>query len=163
MLRRLSVLLTAAAALATAAAVTAGGPAAAAPPTSGTPCAAASSVIRVDGFAFSPPSVPAGGSSAATLTATNCTVRSQTVNETWSGRFLSDTSTGYPTGCPVYDPLPRTVTFAPRAQVVTTTTYLTFAGCTADRLRVSVSVSQGGVVLASRTADLLIQRPATVG
>ncbi|WUH94908.1 hypothetical protein OG900_35365 [Streptomyces sp. NBC_00433] len=163
--RRLPVLVTAAAALATAAAVTAGGPAAAAAPpapASRTPCATAS-VIRVDSFAFDPAAVPAGGSSAATLTATNCTGQSQAISETWSGRFLSDTSTGYPTGCPVYDPLPRSVTFAPHARVSTTTTYLTFAGCTADRLRVTVSVSRGGVVLTSTTADLLIERPATVG
>lgn len=155
--RRLSALVTAAAAVATAAAVSAGGPAAAAaPPTTGAPCASAATVIRIDGLAFDPPSVPAGGTSTATLTATNCTGLDRTVSETWAGRFLSGSSTGYPAGCPAIDPLPRSVTFAPHEQVATSTGYLVFPGCTADRLRLTVTVSQGGVPLASRTADLLI-------
>ncbi|WP_333770892.1 hypothetical protein [Streptomyces sp. IBSBF 2435] len=154
MLRRLSALVTAAAAVATATVVSAGGPAAAATPPPA-PCAT-SSVVRVDGLAFDPASVPAGGTSTATLAATNCTGQSRTISETWVGRFLSGTSTGIPAGCPVIDPLPRSVTFAPYAQVSTAGSYLVLAGCTADRLRLTVTLSQGGVQLASRTADLLI-------
>jgi hypothetical protein len=154
--RAFSVLATAAAAAAAVAAVPAGPAAAAAPPASGAPCATAAAVLRVGALTWDPPSVPAGGTSAATLTATNCTGQDQTVSETWSGRFLSGSSTGIPSGCPAVDPLPRTVTFAPHARVATTTSYLVFPGCTADRLRLTVTVSQGAVQLASRTADLII-------
>lgn len=152
--RQLPVLVTAA----VAAAVSAGVPAtAAAPPTSAAPCATGAPVVRIDGLAFNPPSVTAGGTSAATLTATNCTGQSQTVSATWAGRFLSDDpSTGYPAGCPVVDPLAPSVAFAPYAQVATTTAYLVFPGCTADRFRLTVTLSQGGVLLDSRTAELLI-------
>ncbi|MFG1806758.1 hypothetical protein [Streptomyces sp. NPDC049040] len=154
MLRRLPALVTAAAALAAGTAVSAAGPAAAAAPS--TPCATAASVVRIDGLAFDPPSVAPGGTSAATLTATNCTGRALTLGTTWSGRFLSDTSSGIPAGCPAVDPLPRPVTFAPHERVSVTTGYLVLAGCTADRLRLTVTLSRDGVALAGRTADLLI-------
>ncbi|CAG7656022.1 hypothetical protein [Actinacidiphila bryophytorum] len=156
--RRLSVLATAAACLA-AAAVSAGSATAAAPadpPTSGAPCATAAGGVRLDGLAFDPPSVPAGGTSTASLTATNCSDHDVTVRETWAARFLSGSSTGVPAGCPVIDPLPRSVTFGPHERVVTSTAYLVFADCTADLLRLTVTVSQDGVPPASRTADLLI-------
>lgn len=132
----------------------AGTPAAAAVPP--TPCPAP---VVLGGLAFDPPSVVAGGTSQATLTTTNCTGQTQTVSQTWTGRFLSGSSTGIPAGCPAIDPLPRSVALAPHAQVRTTTGYLVFAGCTADRLRLTVTVSQGGVPLGSRTADLLIVQP----
>lgn len=160
MSRRPSVLVTAAACLATAAAVTAGGTAAAAapaaPPTVGTPCASATPGVRIDSLSFSPPSVPAGGASTVSLVATNCTDQVRTVSETWWGRFMSDSSTGIPAGCPAIDPLGRSVTFAPHERVVTSTSYFVFSGCTADRLRLTVTMAQDGVPPASRTADLLI-------
>ncbi|MGW5349662.1 hypothetical protein ACWERV_03960 [Streptomyces sp. NPDC004031] len=154
MLRRLPAL--PAAALAAAAVFAATGPAAAdtAPPAVCTPA-----VVAGD-LAFSPPSVAPGGTSSASLTVTNCTGQPQTVGETWYGRFLSDGSPGLPAGCPVIDPLPRPVTLAPGASLTSTTGYLVLPGCTADRLRLTVTLGQGGTTLGSRTADLLVVRPA---
>lgn len=130
-----------------------GGVASAAVPSSGT----CSGVVGVDGFGFSPAVVAPGESSAATLTATNCTALPQTVSETWAGRYSSSTGTGVPAGCPIIDPLLRGVTFAPHASAATSTTYLALPGCTADRLTVTVTLSQGGVQLGRVSADLLIR------
>lgn len=115
-------------------------------------------VLRVNSFAFDPPSVFAGKSSAATLTAKNCTGQLQAVTETWTGRFSADpaSGTGIPPGCPVFDPLPRQVTLGPHERVATTTTYTTFAGCTATRLTVTVTITQGGMQLASSSTVLAI-------
>jgi hypothetical protein len=153
-LRKLSAIVTAAAAGA-AVLVAGGGPAMAGTASAALP-STCSGVLRVDSFVFNPAQVARGQSSAATLTATNCTGVTQTVSETWYGRFSSTTSTGIPPGCPVYDPLPLQATFAPHAQVTRATSYLTFAGCTADRLTITVSISQGGVQLAQRNAVLAI-------
>lgn len=115
-------------------------------------------VLRVNSFAFDPPSVFVGKSSAGTLSATNCTGQSQAVTETWTGRFSADpaSGTGIPPGCPVFDPLPRQVTFGPHQRVATTTTYTTFTGCTATRLTVTVTITQGGTQLARTSAELAI-------
>ncbi|WP_031512284.1 hypothetical protein [Streptomyces sp. NRRL F-5123] len=145
-----------AAALAAAAVPAAGGPAAA---DTAPPAACAPAVVAGD-LAFSPPSVSPGGTSSASLTVTNCTGEPQTVGETWYGRFLSGSSAGLPAGCPVVDPLPRPVTVAPHASVTSATGYLVFPGCTADRLRLTVTLVQAGTTLGSRTADLLIDQPA---
>jgi hypothetical protein len=148
---------TAAGAVAAAAVVSAGSPVTAATPDATTPPpTTCSTVVKVNGLAFDPPSVPAGGTSTATLTATDCTGLPQTVTETWQGRFTSGSSTGIPAGCPAVDPLPRSVTFAPYQRVATSTGYLVFAGCTADRFHLTVTISQGGVQLTTATADLLI-------
>ncbi|MYS19744.1 hypothetical protein GA0115240_11267 [Streptomyces sp. DvalAA-14] len=117
-----------------------------------------SGVLRVNGFAFDPATVPAGGSAAAALTATNCTGQSQAVTETWTGRFGVDPgSGGIAPGCPVLDPFPRTVTFGPHERITTSTTYTTFAGCTATRLTVTVTITQGGTQLATVSAVLAIR------
>lgn len=153
--RRLFACLTAAAAAGAAVLVAGGGQAMAAGTLSPTPCATATE-IRIDGLAFNPPQVFPGKSSTATLTATNCTAASQTVAEQWSGTWLSATSSGIPSGCPVIDPLLRSVVFAPHQQVATSTTYTVPAGCTADALRVTVRLTQGGTLLGQRSADLII-------
>jgi hypothetical protein len=154
--RRILACLTAVAAAGTA--LLTAGHAAAATTTPPTTC---SGTVWIGGLAFDPPHVAPGGSSTAALTAANCTGATQTVSETWSGSWLSSSATGIPTGCPAIDPLPRTVTLAPYQKVATATTYLVFPGCTADALRLTVRVSQGGTVLATRTADLVIDRPTT--
>ncbi|WP_327286825.1 hypothetical protein [Streptomyces sp. NBC_01198] len=156
MLRRLFAIPATAAGVAVLLAAGSAAPAAARP--SSPPPSICSGVLRVNSFAFDPPSVFAGKSSAAALTATNCTGQSQAVAETWTGRFSSDSSsgTGIPPGCPVLDPYPRPVTFGPHERVTTSTTYTTFAGCTATRLTVTVTITQGGTQLARRSADLVI-------
>jgi hypothetical protein len=153
-LRQLSAIVTAAAAGAVL--LAGGGPASADTPPVATPPGTCSGVIGIDSLAFDPASVLPGATSDATLTATNCTTLSQSVSETWTARFSSDTGTGIPAGCPVIDPLARPVTFAPAEQVATTTGYLVPSGCTADRLTVTVAVDQNGVQLARASADLLI-------
>ncbi|MFC4031366.1 hypothetical protein ACFO3J_07740 [Streptomyces polygonati] len=154
--RRVLASLTAAAALGVAVSVSGAGPAAA----DGAPSPSCAQVVRIDSLAFDPAEITAGGTSALELVATNCTGQSQAVSETWAGSWLSATATGIPSGCPVIDPLPRQVTFAPHARVSTTTTYLVFPGCTASALRVTVTVSQAGTQLARRSADLLIDHSA---
>lgn len=157
MLRTLSAIVTATAAGA-AVLLTGGGPAAAldgapqATPVPGT----CSGVVRVGTLTFDPAQVARGGMSGATVKTTNCTGQSQAVTETWTGRFTSASGTGIPQGCPALDPLPRQVTLAPYAQISTTTSYLAFSGCTADRLTVTVRVTQGAVLIAQRSADLII-------
>ncbi|MFC1418850.1 hypothetical protein [Streptacidiphilus cavernicola] len=119
----------------------------------GTAC---SGTVRITAFAFQPPEAAPGGSSTATLTAKNCTATSQTVSETWYGRFSGPT-TGIPTGCPVLDPFLRPVTLAPHAKATTSTGYNVPTGCTATQLAVTVSITNAtGTVLAQQTADLLI-------
>ena len=143
-----------------------GGPASADAPLPATPPTSTCSGtvgIAIDGLAFDPPAVLPGATSDATLTATNCTDLSQSVTETWTGRFSSASGTGIPEGCPVIDPLARPVTFAPHEQVQTDTSYLVFAGCTADRLTVTVTISQNGVQLAQQSADLVIGPAASPG
>jgi hypothetical protein len=158
--RRLFAILTAAAGILVL--LAGAGPAGAAAPApahgASPPPSICSGVLRVNGFAFDPASVFAGKSSAAVLTATNCTAQSQVVTETWTGRFSADSgsTTGIPPGCPAWDPLPRPVTFGPHEHVTTTTTYTTFTGCTATRLTVTVMITQGGTQLARTSANLVI-------
>jgi len=113
-------------------------------------------VISINSFVFIPPHVLAGQSSAATLSATNCTSATQKVTETWFGRFEGPTP-GIPAGCPAIDPFPRPVTFAPHASLTTATSYLVFSGCTATDLAVTVVItSSTGATLAQQTAVLQI-------
>ena len=137
--------------------VGAGGVAAAGAPaaTAATPLSC-SGVVQINAFAFTPAQVLAGQSSTASLTARNCTAKSQTVNEMWYGRF-SNASTGIPAGCPVLDPFIRSVSIAAHAKTTTATTYTVNSGCTATQLAVTVTISaQDGTVLAQRTANLRI-------
>jgi hypothetical protein len=155
--RKLSAIMTAAAA--GAGLLMAGGGAAAAdtPTAAAHPAhAACSGVIRVDSFAFDPAQITRGGTATASLTATNCTRQSRAVTAAWSGRYSSASSPGIPQGCPAIDPLPRPTTFAPHERATTSMSYLTFSGCLADKLTVTVVITQGGVQLALVKADLAI-------
>lgn len=115
-----------------------------------------SGVLRVNSFAFDPPSVSAGQSSGAVLTVRNCTGQTQAVTETWTGRFSTGTGTGIPPGCPALDPFPRPVTLTPHQRNTTTTTYIAFTGCAATHLTVTVTITQGATQLAHVSADLTI-------
>jgi len=133
-------------------AATTGGATAAVPDTS----CATSTVIEIQSFAFSPPSVPPGGSSTATLTALNCTAQTQQTSEIWSGRFTGP-GVGIPPGCPAIDPLAMPVSFPPNGTVSTHITYLVPPSCTASQLVVTVTIDgRSGVVLARGTAVLMI-------
>ena len=134
------------------------GASAATPTPTPAPCTS-TSTVQITSFVFVPPSVPAGGSSAATLSARNCTTQTVQANTTWFGRFLGPT-TGIPTGCPVIDPLPRGVTFPPRGSITLSTIYRTFPSCTATALQITVRITgTGGALLATATATLVIIQP----
>jgi hypothetical protein len=150
---------TAAAAACAAVLVATGGQAVAASPATPPPTDCIQ-VIRINSLAFDPAEVSPGGFSDAVLTATNCTGLSQDVTEQWSGRWLAASATGLPTGCPVIDPLIRRVAFEPYAQVSTDLGYTVFPGCTADVLRVTVTLSEAGTQLAQASANLIIDQPA---
>ncbi|MFC1432434.1 hypothetical protein ACEZDB_17430 [Streptacidiphilus sp. N1-3] len=135
----------------------AGATAAAAPqvsPAPGPGPTACAGVVRITAFAFHPSQVPPGQTSPAVLTVKNCTGVSQTVNETWLGRF-SGSSTGAPSACPVLDPFLRPVTIAAHGTNSTSTTYSSPSGCTPAQLAVTVTItSQSGTQLAQQTAVL---------
>lgn len=158
MSHRILASVTAAVAAGAAALLTAGPAVAAAPAT--VPPTTCSGVVRIDGFAFDPPEIAPGGSSTATLAATNCTASSQTVSETWYGTWLSSSgTTGIPSGCPAIDPLPRTVAFAPHQSLGTSSAWYVFPGCTANGLRLTVRITQGPTLLGQAVADLKIDQP----
>jgi hypothetical protein len=151
MLRRLSALVTASTALAAAAVVTAGGTAAA-----DTPPAGCSSVVRVDGFAFDPPAVAPGGTSTATLAATNCTGSDLVLSELWSYHYVPD-----PWGPAL--PVCATITLA-RAEPIGAYGHLDSAmpfsanpsPCASHVLEATVSLSVGSLRLGTYAADLQV-------
>ena len=113
-----------------------------------------SGTVQIRGFAFDPNEAPPGGSSDVTLKLRNCTGLSQAVSETWNGRFSSTATPGIPPGCPVYDPISIPATLPPHGRLSRTAPYGSFPGCTADRLTVTVTVSQGATVIGTVSADL---------
>ena len=130
-----------------------GASASAATPTAAIRPATCSGTVQITSPAFQPPTVAPGQSSAATLAARNC--RAQAVQAT---SYSIGSTTGIPTGCPVIDPLPHAVTFAPYARVTMSTTYLVLQSCTDTALQVTVRIAgSGGITLVSRTATLTIQ------
>lgn len=123
------------------------------------PPSACVGVIQIQQLTFSPAVVAPGGSSTATLVATNCTAQTQDTTATWTGTFTG-ASTGVPAGCPVIDPLARPADFAPHATITSSLTYTVFSGCTATDLLVTVKItSSTGTLLAVQTADLPIVSP----
>lgn len=146
---------TAVALLAVAAIAVGAGPAAAAP----TPVCTGTSVVTITGLAFNPDTVVAGQPSTATLAVANCTAQTQQVTATWLGRFVG-ADPGVPPGCPVMDPLPRSMTLSPYSQVFQSVGYVTFAGCTASALQLTVRLSGPSGTLATRTATLAILHPS---
>lgn len=112
--------------------------------------------VIIDSFAFYPPQVAPGQSSSAVLGVTNCTATTLATTQTWTGRFIG-ASTGIPAGCPVIDPLLRTVSMPPQTEESTVTSYLVLASCTAVELQVTVTIrGTGGATLAQATAVLHI-------
>lgn len=115
-------------------------------------------VIRITRMAFRPPAVAPGNSSTVHVLAVNCTDQSQHTSVTWFGRFISS-SGAVLQGCPVIDPVSEAADFAPLGQFRGKLTYLVPAGCTATLLRVTAEFSEGGAILAERSANLTITHP----
>ncbi len=135
-----------------------GAGASAATPAAASGPAGCSGTVQITSLAFVPSTVAPGQSSTATLSARNCTAQTVQANSYWYGTWTGSTP-GIPAGCPVIDPLPRGLTFAPHASVTVATTYLVFPSCTANALQLTVKiVGSGGVTLASRTATLAIRQ-----
>lgn len=121
----------------------------------GTACTR-SAVVTIKSFAFHPASIRRGQSSPATLTAVNCTGRTQRATEIWFGKYTRP-SGGLPRDCPVIDPLPVPVRFSPHGTASRHVTYLAPRGCMATRLVITVSIDgSSGKVLAGGTAVLRI-------
>jgi hypothetical protein len=119
---------------------------------------ACTGVIRIAHMAFRPPAVAPGQSSTVHVLAVNCTDQSQTTSVTWLGRFIG-TSGQVPQGCPVIDPVSEAANFVPHGTFAGKMTYLVLSGCTANLLRVTARFSEGGAVLAERSANLTILHP----
>jgi Cellulose binding domain len=95
--------------------------------------------VAVNQFAFNPPSVPPGGSSALTLVLSNCTSQTIQGSTDWYGQYTGS-------GCPVLDPIPYSYTIAPGGTYTLTNTYGDpgFPGCQPTALRISASVNVNG-------------------
>jgi len=144
MIRKLHPAAALAAAAGTAVALTlAAGPgaeAAAAPAVAPAACATSFPIV-LDGFAFTPGTVAAGGSATADLITTNCAAVAFDTTEIWSGQWLPLASSGaVPTGCPIIDPLLRAVDYGAGQEVAENTTYTVPASCRAAELQVTVRV-----------------------
>lgn len=157
---------TAAAAVTAAVLMAGGGQAVAAGASPASPPASACSatqVIHVDGMAFQPAEVAPGGSSEATVALTNCTGVDQTVSGTWTGQWLSNTTSGPAAGCPIIDPVAVGVDLAPYAQGSSGIGYTVPTGCQADVLRVTVTLRVGATQVGQDSADLVIEQPSVGG
>lgn len=124
---------------------------------SATPPPPCTGTIQIVKMAFKPSPVFPAQQTAVHLVARNCTAQSQQTTVTWYGRFETLNHTF--AGCPVIDPLAQGAKFAPFATFDGKVGYLVPGDCTATSLAVTVKISQGGSVLAKRTAKVLILRP----
>jgi hypothetical protein len=134
-----------------------GRPALAAPaPATPAPAAAgclSGAQVAIRSLSFDPGSVARGQTATATVVARNCTRQPLSATLQWTAQFLG-TGAAVPAGCPIVDPLVVPASFAARGRFSSSIGYLVFPACTATALRVTARFSAGGVVLASRTADV---------
>jgi hypothetical protein len=119
---------------------------------------ACTGVIKIARMAFRPPTVTPGNSSTVHVVAVNCTNRSQDTSVMWLGQFIGPVP-GIPPGCPAIDPVSQGASFAPHGRFTGKLTYLVPSGCRASALRVTARFSEGGAVLAQRSASLIITHP----
>lgn len=136
--------------------VAGGASASAATPATAAGPALCTGTVQINSLTFVPSTVAPGQSSTATLKARNCTAQTLQTTTYWYGRFVGPTP-GIPAGCPAVDPLPRPLTFTPHGSASLSTSYLTFASCTATSFQLNVRiVGPGGALLATRDATLTI-------
>ncbi len=123
--------------------------------------AACSGVIAIQQFAFSPPSVAAGQSSALNLAVQNCTGQTVQGQIEWYGHFTGPGG-ALPPGCPVLDPIALPYTIAPNGTYLASPQYGdTLPGCQATGLQISVQLTVANVAgtAAQATATLGITQP----
>lgn len=111
--------------------------------------------IEITHLSLMPSPVIAGESTTAHLVARNCTNKVQNTSATWLAEWI-DTNEIAPTNCPVIDPFGGSAKFKPYGTYKAKTTYDVPADCTASGLQVTVKISQGGAVLAQRSAEVEI-------
>jgi len=103
-------------------------------------------VVRIARFAFQPSTAAEGAPVVLHLAVHNCTGHSQTVTLTQFGTE--------PLGCPVIDPIARTVTIKGN-QSYRSRSPMTAAPCKGTE-QMTLQVSQRGTQLARQTADLIV-------
>ena len=106
----------------------------------------ASCVVRITRFSFSPATAPEGSAVTLGLAVRNCTSRTETVALT---RFGTE-----PAGCPIIDPLTKTVTIKARS-VYTERTPMIAPLC-AGTEHMTERITQGGSQFAQATATLTV-------
>lgn len=114
--------------------------------------AACTDGVAVTQFAFNPPSVPLGSSSALTLVLQNCTSQAIAGSTDWFGTYLGST-------CPVLDPVPFSYSIAPNGTFTLTNTFgdSGFPGCQPTSLRMSANVNVNGVAGTVTTVTATLQ------
>jgi hypothetical protein len=120
-----------------------------------------SGYISIDQMSFTPPSIPAGGTSALTVVAQNCTSQVLEGRTTWSGQYTWPGG-GIPPGCPAIDPISLPFTYGAGAlETITEEEGDPIAGCLATGLQVTVTFTVNNVgEVAEATADLTIVQSA---
>jgi hypothetical protein len=115
--------------------------------------------VAVSQFAFNPPSVPPGGSSALTLVLSNCTSQTVQGSTDWYGQYTGS-------GCPVLDPVPYSYSIAPGGTYTLTNNYGDpgFSGCQPTALRISANVNVNGAgTVTTASATLQFSSSCTNG
>ncbi len=113
-----------------------------------------SGTVEITNLVFKPPSIAPGDTLTAHLTARNCSAESLQASSTWIGSFTGNTGS-----CPAIDPLSQPADFSPHGTVRSKVGYEVPSGCSATNLRLTVRISEGGTLLAQKTAELAIIRP----
>jgi hypothetical protein len=126
--------------------------------------AACTDGVAVAQFAFNPPSVAPGSTSALTLVLQNCTSQTIQGSTIWFGQYIG--SSGQI--CLVIDPLPPfPYTIAPGGTYILTNSYegISVSSCQPTALKITANVNENGVTgtAATATANLAITQPATGG
>lgn len=123
--------------------------------------ASCTGTVEIGSFAFNPPAVIPGQSSTLTLVAENCTGQPIQANDVWSGRYVGPDGTTIPPGCPVIDPIVPNLPLPANGEGTASQAFSTFVMCPAVALKMTVTISSGGVTLASQTATLTIGSAST--
>jgi hypothetical protein len=124
---------------------------------------ACSGVVAIQQLAFSPPSVPAGQTSALNLVARNCTGQAVSGQVAWYGHFTGPGG-AIAAGCPVFDPFVQPYTIAPNGTYQASSQYGdTIPGCQAAGLQITVQLTvaghPGAAVLATATLGITQASP----
>jgi hypothetical protein len=114
--------------------------------------------IVVARLAFGPGTVAHGQSSTARLSGRNCTRHPRTIGVAYTGTFSGNGAIG----CPIIDPLRKTIKVPAASALTDAVRYTVPVACTAKRLTVSARVTDAaGRLIRVKTAELRIIQPAS--